>query len=97
MSIIEGKKILIVDDKLGPRESIHMILKGQGAITLKVENGEQALDILKNNEFDLITTCLHMPGMQVIDLCKEIRKWGITTPLVVISGRLDMPIVEELK
>jgi FixJ family two-component response regulator len=38
-----------------------------------------------------------MPGMQVIDLCKEIRKWGITTPLVVISGRLDMPIVEELK
>jgi DNA-binding response OmpR family regulator len=86
MSILQGKKILIVDDELGPRESIHIILRKQGAFVIKVENGEDALTILKHNSFDLITTCLQMSGMNGVDLCTEIKDRGITTPIMIITG-----------
>ena len=86
MSILQGKKILVVDDELGPRESIHIILRKQGAFVIKVENGEDALAILKHNSFDLITTCLQMSGMNGVDLCMEIKDRGITTPIMIITG-----------
>jgi DNA-binding response OmpR family regulator len=86
MSILQGKKILVVDDELGPRETIHMVLKGEGAFVIKAENGEDALTILKHNSFDLITTCLRMPGVNGIDLCTEIKDRGITTPIMIITG-----------
>ena len=86
MSILEGKKILVVDDELGPRESIHMVLRRLGAFVIKAENGEDALTILKHNSFDLITTCLRMPGINGVDLCMEIKDKGITTPIMIITG-----------
>jgi CheY-like chemotaxis protein len=86
MSILQGKKILVVDDDLGPRELIHLVLKGLGAFVIKAENGEDALTILKHNSFDLITTCLRMPGVNGIDLCLEIKDRGITTPIMIITG-----------
>jgi DNA-binding response OmpR family regulator len=87
MSILQGKKILVVDDELGPRESIHMVLRGLGAFVIKAESGEDALTILKHNKFDLITTCLRMDGMNGLDLCREIKERGITTPIMIISGQ----------
>ena len=86
MSILQGKKILVVDDELGPSESIHIVLRKQGAFVIKVENGEDALAILKHNPFDLITTCLQMSGMNGVDLCMEIKDRGITTPIMIIAG-----------
>ena len=86
MSILQGKKILVVDDAFGQRESIHMLLRRLGAFVIKAENGEDALTILKLNSFDLITTCLHMPVKNGFDLCMEIKDRGITTPIMIITN-----------
>jgi DNA-binding NtrC family response regulator len=86
MSIIEGKKILIVDDDLGCREAITHIVRAEGASAITADSGESALHVLREKEVDLITTGIYMPGMNGLDLCKEIKKRGITTPIVVISG-----------
>ena len=86
MSILMGKKILVVDNAFGARESIRIILKKIGAFVITAEDAEDALVILKNNSFDLTTTDLRMPGMNGIDLCLEIKDRGITTPIIIISG-----------
>jgi CheY-like chemotaxis protein len=86
MSIINGKRILVVEDETGPRESIRMIFETYGAIVRTAEDGYGALKILETNSFDLITTCLHMEGLRGRDLCKEIHARGITTPIVIISA-----------
>ena len=85
MSIIHGKKILVVDDEFGPRETIRLVFKKEGAIVKTAEDGYEALKILETNSFDLITTCLRMDGMNGFDLCREIHARGITTPVVVIT------------
>jgi DNA-binding NtrC family response regulator len=89
MSIIQGKKILIVDGDLGVRESIRMILEMQGAITQQAANGCEALKLIETGSFDLITTGVLMLGMNGIELCKELKTRGIATPVVFISGYSD--------
>ena len=95
MSILQGKKILVVDDELGPKESIRLILKEMGAFVIRVENGEDALAVLQHNSFDLITTGLRMQGMHGIDLCVEIKDRGITTPIIIIT-RFDSNITHNI-
>jgi len=87
-SIICGKKILVVDDETGPRETIRMLFETYGAIVQTAEDGYDALKILESGSFDLITTCLHFEGLGGggRDLCKEIQARGITTPIVIISA-----------
>jgi DNA-binding NtrC family response regulator len=80
------KKILIVDDDLGPRESIRILAKVYGATTVTANDVYEALKILDTHSFDLITTCLRMPGLSGIDFIKEIRARGLNTPIIVITG-----------
>jgi len=56
VSIIRGKKILVVDDETGPRETIRLVLAKEGAVVQTAEDGCDALKILETNSFDLITT-----------------------------------------
>ena len=86
MSTIHGKKILVVDDEFGPRETIRLVLKKEGAIVQTAEDGYEALKILEDNSFDLITSCMRMEGINGRDLCKEIQARGITIPIVIISA-----------
>jgi DNA-binding NtrC family response regulator len=80
------KNILIVDDELGPRESIRMIVKGYGATAVTANDVYEALKFLDAHSFDLITTCLRMPGLSGIDFIKEIKARGLSTPIIVITG-----------
>ncbi len=86
MSIIQGKKILIVDGDRWVRESIRMVLEMQGAITQQAANGLEALKLIETGSFDLITTGVIMLSMNGFELCKELKARGIATPVVIISG-----------
>ncbi len=55
------KRILIVDDEVHTREALLRYLRGRfDAVT--AEDGSAAIEILKNNDFDLVLTDLRMPG-----------------------------------
>ena len=53
----DNTNILIVDDELGPRESLKMILN-PSYNTLTATNGNTALDLIKQNPIDLVTLIL---------------------------------------
>ena len=67
-------KILIVDDFSTMRRIIKNLVRDLGLNnTHEADDGNTALPMLKNGDFDFVVTDWNMPGMQGIDLLKAIR------------------------
>ena len=77
--------VLIVDDEIGPRESLRMILKPNCNVYC-AEDGYGAIQILKETEMDVITLDLKMPGMSGIETLKQIRLIDPGVMIVIITG-----------
>ena len=77
--------ILIVDDEMGPRESLRMILKPNYNV-YSAEDGHAALQIIRQTEIDVITLDLKMPGMSGIETLKQIRLVDPDVMIVIITG-----------
>ncbi len=67
-------KILVVDDFSTMRRIIKNLLRDLGLTnTQEADDGQTALPMLQNGDFDFVVTDWNMPGMQGIDLLKHIR------------------------
>lgn len=77
--------VLIVDDELGPRESLGMILKPSFNIYTS-EDGKQALQIIRNKNVDIVTLDLKMPIMSGEEVLKLIKEYDPTIEVVIITG-----------
>ena len=83
--LIDKKTILIVDDEMGPRESLRMILTpAHDAIV--ADCAAQALEILRTRRVDLVTVDLNMPGMKGDELMRIIRQEFPGIEVVIITG-----------
>jgi len=77
--------VLIIDDELGPRESLKMILKPTCNV-YTAENGDTALELIRKNHVDLVTLDMKMPGMPGIEVLKEIKEYNSDIEVVVLTG-----------
>ena len=77
--------ILIVDDEIGPRESLRMILKTNYNVYC-VDNGYAAVQMMRQTEMDVVTLDLKMPGISGIDTLKEIREIDPNVMVIIITG-----------
>ena len=77
--------VLIVDDEIGPRESLRMILKPTYNV-YSAEDGSSALQLLGEIEMDVITLDLRMPGMSGIETLKQIRVIDPDVMVIIITG-----------
>ncbi len=80
-----NQNVLIVDDEIGPRESLRMILKPSYNVFI-AENGNKALDIVKNENIDIVTLDLRMPGLDGNEVLKAIKKINSEIEVIVITG-----------
>jgi len=78
-------KILIVDDEMGPRESLRMILKPHYEV-FAAGDGKEALNILKQTKVDVVTLDLKMPGLSGLDVLREIRKYHADVEVIIITA-----------
>jgi putative two-component system response regulator len=77
--------ILIVDDEIGPRESLRMILK-QNYNVFAADNGQSAIQMVQQSKMDVVTLDLKMPGISGIDALKEIRSIDSDVMAIIITG-----------
>jgi DNA-binding NtrC family response regulator len=77
--------ILVVDDEVGPRESLRMILKPLYEVHT-ASGGEEALRFIQNKDIDVVTLDLSMPGFSGIDVLKEIKNLRPNTEVIVVTG-----------
>ena len=86
----ECKKVLIVDDQKGNRLILSRFLKriSEDSETIYAETGEEALELMKTIQPDLIMTDYHMPTMDGLELIRRIRTDDATKniPVILISG-----------
>jgi CheY-like chemotaxis protein len=79
-------RILVVEDEQEVRELLTEILESEDHEVKSSSNGSQALQLFKNNHFDLVFTDLGMPGMTGWQVAKEIKRINGATPVSVITG-----------
>lgn len=77
--------VLVVDDEIGVRESLRMLLKGEFDVAA-VADVDSALQSVRDRGPDLIILDLVMPGRGGIDLLRELRGQGNRVPVVVLTA-----------
>lgn len=81
-------KVLIVDDEKLIREVIKEYLKLENIDFLEAEDGYEAIDLVKNNNFDVVVMDIMMPKMDGYQAVKEIRK-SSSVPFIMLSARSE--------
>lgn len=82
-------KILIVDDDCSLLEQLQQILTRQRYIVETAADGEEALDKLCENPFDLIVLDIMMPKIDGLTALRQMRKMGIDTPVLMLTAKGD--------
>ena len=78
--------ILIVDDEINIRKVVREYAEFSGYEVTEAENGMEAVNLCKNNDFDLIIMDIMMPRLDGYSACKEIRKIK-SIPVIMLSAR----------
>jgi DNA-binding NtrC family response regulator len=81
-----SKRILVVDDQVSMRETLTDMLEILGYGSAAAGNGEEALQILERETFDLVIADLNMPRMDGIELLSRIKESWPNLPVVIITG-----------
>ena len=81
-------RILVVDDEEAVVRMICETLAGDGHVAEPVRDGNEALDRLRREEFDLVVADLRMPGMGGASLCEEMERMrpGIASRILLTTG-----------
>ncbi|MFM9111268.1 MAG: response regulator transcription factor [Prochlorococcaceae cyanobacterium] len=83
--------LLVVEDDDTIRETIREALELEGFAVSACGNGREALDTLQqanaSQPFALVVLDLMLPGLAGLDLCRQLRRQGDETPILVVSAR----------
>jgi DNA-binding NtrC family response regulator len=80
------EKILVVDDEKNVRVLFERILVKEGYEVECAASGNEAIDKLVNNSFDLVVTDLKMDGIDGLDLIRKGKRTNQALPFILISG-----------
>ncbi|HOO47769.1 MAG TPA: response regulator, partial [Deltaproteobacteria bacterium] len=81
-----NKRILVVDDEMGIRESLQKILEKEGHSVATASNGEEAFKIIRQGDIDVIITDIRMAGMDGLELLKVSKSISPFTEVIMITG-----------
>ncbi len=83
-------RVLVVDDERPIRFLMEKELPRAGCLVTCAENGEDALDRLRTQDFDVVLMDLKMPGIGGLEALRRIRESGASAEVVVLTGHPDV-------
>ena len=81
--------VLVCDDDIAILESIEIYLKTEGFNVLKAESGEQALNIIAQNEIQCLVLDIMMPGTDGLQTTLKIREQKKNFPIIMLSAKSE--------
>lgn len=84
--LLNDKKILLVEDNKINQLVTKKMLEKKGMVCDVIENGEDAIEILKTKKYDLVLMDVHLPGINGTIATKEIRKFDNSTPIIALTA-----------
>lgn len=81
--------VLIVDDDFLILKNTKRILESEGFVCEVAKNGEEAVEKIKEKNYDLILLDISMPKKNGNQVLCETRKAGIKTPVFMLTGNIE--------
>lgn len=80
------KKILVIDDEENIRMLYQEELGDEGYEVAVASDGTEALDILSDSPFDLVTLDIRMPGVDGITMVKKVKEIYQNIPVILVTA-----------
>jgi CheY-like chemotaxis protein len=86
LAIPRGLRVLVVEDSEHVRYFARQLLGDLGCKVVEAVDGREALEHLAKHDFDLVFSDIVMPGINGLELAKQIRESGLGVPVLLASG-----------
>ncbi len=83
-------RLLLIDDDPNTLASLSRAFRLAGYDTTVCDSAVPALELIRDQRFDLIFSDVVMPGKDGISLLEDLKAAGVTTPVVMISGQANV-------
>ena len=94
-NVLDGKKILMVEDDPYLREFYRRLLERDGVEMIIADDGEQGFEMLQSEDPDLILLDILLPGMTGIEFLQKLRNENVQHAPIIVLTDLDQTGVEE--
>ena len=81
--------VLIVDDDASIQTMLYKVISSNGLQAEIAASGEQAPTMTAHKHYDLILLDVNMTGMDGFEVVKHMRRRGLKTPIIIVSGRQE--------
>jgi len=82
--------LLLIDDDANTLASLSRAFRLAGHDATVCDNALRAAELIRNERFDLILSDVVMPGKTGLELLEELKKSGVQTPIVLVSGQANI-------
>lgn len=86
ISKIKGKNILVIEDNQINQMITKRMLENKEILCEVIDNGEDAIEAVKNKKYDLVLMDIHLPGINGTIATQEIRKFDTSTPIIAMTA-----------
>lgn len=83
------RKILLAEDEEHIRETVKLNLELEGYTVISTDSGNQAVELAKNKDLDLIILDVMLPGLDGFEACKKIKSFLPQTPVLFLTALSD--------
>jgi len=79
-------RILLVEDDLIAARAVTMMLKSLSAVVDQTDTGEEAIELARHYDYDIVVLDLMLPDMEGYEVVRRLRSARIDTPVLILSG-----------
>lgn len=83
---MKGSKLLLVDDEKIFADNMAALLENRHYKAKAVYDGQTAVEVLKNENFDVVILDLKMPGMDGLSTLREMKRLDLLTEILLLTG-----------
>ncbi len=94
MANVSEQTVLVVDDEESIAEAVRARLESEGYRVLVAHDGPQAIELHRESHPDLVVLDLMLPGMDGLEVCKEIQKTA-WTPVLMLTAKAEEAALRE--
>lgn len=80
-------RVLVVEDERKVASFVARSLREDAYAVDIAENGPKALELAADNPYDVIVLDIRLPGLTGLDVCREVRRQGLQTPILMLTAR----------
>jgi len=79
-------RVLLVEDDVTAARGVALMLRAQGAIVDLTDTGEEALELIRHYDYDIMVLDLLLPDMEGYEVVRRMRAARVETPVLILSG-----------